>query len=74
VDGHYSMVIEWSDEDQAYLVTLPEWADRVKMPCADGETYEEAARVGAEVLDELLYLAEQQYVERPIPRVYATAS
>ena len=23
---HYSMLIEWSEEDQVYLVTLPEWA------------------------------------------------
>jgi hypothetical protein len=23
---HYSMLIEWSEEDQAYLVTLSEWA------------------------------------------------
>jgi hypothetical protein len=29
---HYSMLIEWSNEDQAYLVTLPEWAERVIMP------------------------------------------
>ena len=29
---HYSMLIEWSEEDQAYLVTLPEWADQVLMP------------------------------------------
>jgi hypothetical protein len=26
---HYSMLIEWSEEDQAYLVTLPEWTDRI---------------------------------------------
>jgi hypothetical protein len=25
----YSMLIEWSEEDQAYLITLPEWAERV---------------------------------------------
>ena len=25
----YSMVIEWSDEDQAYIVSLPEWGDLV---------------------------------------------
>jgi hypothetical protein len=28
---HYSLFIEWSEEDQAYIVTLPEWADRVVM-------------------------------------------
>ncbi len=22
---HYSMVVQWSNDDQAYLVTLPEW-------------------------------------------------
>ena len=32
----YSMLIEWSDEDQAYLVTLPEWAGRVIMPVTHG--------------------------------------
>jgi predicted RNase H-like HicB family nuclease len=24
---HYSMVIEWSDDDQGYVVSLPEWGD-----------------------------------------------
>lgn len=71
MNDHYSMVIEWSDEDRAFLVMLPEWADRVKMPCADGTTYEEAARAGAEMLDELRYLAEQGHIERPAPHVYA---
>ncbi len=33
------MLIEWSEEDQAYLVTLPEWADRVMMPATHGSTY-----------------------------------
>ena len=39
----YSIVIEWSPEDQAYVVVLPEWADRYAMPVASGSTYEEAA-------------------------------
>jgi hypothetical protein len=30
------MLIEWSEKDQAYLVTLPEWADRVMMPATHG--------------------------------------
>jgi len=24
----YSIVIEWSEQDQAYIVILPEWADQ----------------------------------------------
>ncbi|MGZ3581996.1 MAG: hypothetical protein ACXWQR_05040 [Ktedonobacterales bacterium] len=31
---HYSIVIEWSADDQAYFVTLPELADRYAMPVA----------------------------------------
>ncbi len=42
---HYSMLIEWSEEDQAYLVTLPEWADRVVMPATHGSTYAEAVHI-----------------------------
>jgi len=43
---HYSMLIEWSEEDQAYLVTLPEWADRVIMLATQGGTYDEAVQHG----------------------------
>jgi predicted RNase H-like HicB family nuclease len=45
-DARYTMLIEWSDESQALLVTLPEWADRVNTPTRHGATYEEAARNG----------------------------
>ena len=48
---HYSMLIEWSEEDQAYLVTLPEWADRVMMPATHESTYSEAVQQGQEVLE-----------------------
>ena len=40
------MLIEWSEEDQAYLVTLPEWADRVIMLATQGGTYDEAVQHG----------------------------
>ena len=41
---HYSMLIEWSEEDQVYVVILPEWADRVIMPATHGSTYNEAVQ------------------------------
>jgi len=31
--SQYSMMIQWSDEDQLFLVTIPEFAERVMMPC-----------------------------------------
>lgn len=57
---HYSMLIAWPDEDQAYLVTLPEWAERVMQPVTHGDTYEEAAKHGHEVLEMLINIANQE--------------
>jgi antitoxin HicB len=62
---HYSMLIEWSEEDQAYLVTLPEWADRVIMPATHGSTYGEAVQHGQEVLELLVNSAIQD--GEPLP-------
>ena len=40
-----SMVIEWSDDDQAYVVSLREWGDLVH---THGVTYEQALHEGKE--------------------------
>ena len=42
----YSMVIQWSDEDQAYVVSFPEF----RGTHTHGSSYEDAAKQGAEVL------------------------
>lgn len=47
----YSMMIQWSDEDQLFLVTIPEFSDRVIMPCTHGKTREQAIRKGEEVIE-----------------------
>jgi antitoxin HicB len=44
------MLIQWSDEDRAYIVTLPEFGG----PKTHGRTYEEAAKHGREVLELLV--------------------
>lgn len=67
----YSMLIEWSEEDQAYLVTLPEWADRVMMPATHGDTYSEAVKNGQEVLELLVESTTQEGETLPVPRVHA---
>ena len=51
---HFSMLIAWSEEDQAYLVTLPEWTVRAQMPITHGATYEEAALRGQHALESLI--------------------
>lgn len=58
---HYSMVIEWSDEDQAYIVTVPEL-----LGCrTHGETYEHAVRQGQDAIDS--WIDAQHASGRPIP-------
>ncbi len=70
---HYSMVIEWSDDDNAYLVTLPEWASRVIMPVTHGETYHEAVKNGQEVLELLVETAHALGESLPPPKTHAAA-
>jgi antitoxin HicB len=71
---HYSIVIEWSPEDQAYVVLLPEWADRYAQPVADGATYEEAAARGRNALESYIRFAEEDGEPLPEPRVYTVSA
>jgi predicted RNase H-like HicB family nuclease len=56
--NQYSMLVQWSEEDQLFLVTIPEFTGRVVMPCTHGVTREEAIRNGEEVIE--MYLEELQ--------------
>ncbi len=67
---HYSMIIEWSDADQAFLVTLPEWAGQVIQPVTHGDTYEEAVKNGHEVLDMLIEDTQQDGKPLPTPKLH----
>lgn len=67
---HYAMLIEWSDEDQAYLVTLPEWAECVQMPVTHGDTYDVAVKNGQEALKMLLDSARAHGEPVPAPRLW----
>lgn len=63
--NRYSMMIQWSDEDQLFLVTIPEFADLVVMPCTYGKTREEAISKGEEVIE--MYLEAWHAEGEPIP-------
>lgn len=47
----YTVVIQWSDEDSAYVVSLPEFG---QLAHTHGRTYEEALENAQEVLDVLV--------------------
>lgn len=66
----YSIFIEWSEEDQAFLVTLPEWADRVIMPATHGHTYSEAAQHGEEILELLVSSSLEEGDPLPTPKIH----
>jgi predicted RNase H-like HicB family nuclease len=61
------MIIQWSDQDQLFLVTIPEFADLVLMPCTYGKTREEAIHNGEEVIEMYLeaWQAEGEIIPQP---------
>jgi predicted RNase H-like HicB family nuclease len=64
--NQYSMLIQWSDEDQLFLVTIPEFSDKVIMPCTHGQTRKEAIRNGEEAIE--MYLEAWQVGGEAIPQ------
>jgi antitoxin HicB len=66
----YSMVIEWSDEDNTYIVSLPEWGDLVH---THGGTYAEAVARGEELLEGLIASRLQHGESLPTPHIFAHA-
>jgi predicted RNase H-like HicB family nuclease len=72
-ESRYSILIEWSSEDQAFVVVLPEWADRYQMPVADGATYEEALTRGRNALENYIQFALEDSIPLPPPRDFIAA-
>ena len=70
---HYSIVIEWSDEDQAYVEILPEWDGRFLMPVASGASYDEALARGVNALEHMIEVASTDGEQLPAPRVFTAA-
>ncbi len=66
---HYSMIIQWSDEDNAYIVTVPELPG-----CrTHGKTYEEAVRQGQDAIATWIDGSRELGLPIPPPRILKTA-
>lgn len=65
----YSMHIIWSEEDHCYLVHLPDFPEQFYR--THGDTYEEAAQNGREVLELLL---EDDELPNPHPKLGANVA
>lgn len=57
----YELVIYWSDEDNAFIVEVPELPGCM----ADGRTYQDAVTNAERIIQEWIALAEE--LGRPIP-------
>lgn len=60
----YSLIIRWSDEDQCYVAWVPELGAGVM---THGDTYEDAARAGREVIESWIELQEKGDEILPAP-------
>ncbi|NET61904.1 MAG: type II toxin-antitoxin system HicB family antitoxin [Symploca sp. SIO2E6] len=65
----YTIVIQWSEEDQCYIVLLPEFED-VMQPCTHGDTYEEALKNAQEVLELLIETNLEEGKPLPEPKIF----
>lgn len=61
VESKYEMVIYWNDEDQAFIVEVPELPGCM----ADGPTYQEAVSEAEKVID--MWIRRAQSLNRPVP-------
>ena len=51
---NYSMLIEWSEVDQIFTVSIPQFVGRLTMPCTHGDSYEDAVQAGQEIIETFL--------------------
>jgi len=67
--NRYSMIVEWSDQDSLFLVTIPEFSNLVLMPCTHGKTRNEAIHNGEEVIEMYLEAWQNEGISIPQPRL-----
>ena len=65
---HYSMNIQWDEDDEIYIVTVPELPG-----CkTHGKTYEEAIRQAQDAIESWIMVAQELGRPIPSPRVRST--
>jgi predicted RNase H-like HicB family nuclease len=69
--SHYTIIIQWSDEDDCYVVSLPEWGEFCH---THGDTYEEALKNAQEVLEMLIETSLEDGESLPKPILFGQSS
>lgn len=60
------MLIQWSGDDECFIVTLPEFGDAK----THGDTYEEAVQMGKDLIESFFIWYEQDGKPLPEPRMF----
>ena len=68
-DIHYSMIIQWDDDDKIFVVTVPELPGCM----THGRTYEEAVQQGQDAIESWITVARELGRPVPQPRVAMSA-
>ncbi len=63
----YTVVVQWSDKDDCFVVSLPEWGEFCH---THGNTYEEAILNAQEVLEMLIEGAIDSGEDLPVPQTF----
>lgn len=78
IDEHrsapYSVLIHWSAEDDAFLVTLPDWNEHVFGPVGHGSTYEETSAAAQIALEQPISIAIERGQPLPTPQAQRVAA
>ena len=67
----YTIITQWSDEDECYVVSLPEWGEFCH---THGDTYEEAFKNAQEVLKLLIETSLEDGEPLPKPIMFGQSS
>jgi antitoxin HicB len=70
----YRVNIVWSNEDDCYLVELPEFATEIQPYFTYGDTYEDALKNAQEVLELLIESYQAEGKPLPQPQILQAAS
>ncbi len=65
--SHYTILIQWSEDDQCYVVSLPEWGEFCH---THGTTYAEALANAQAVLELLITSAQDKNEPLPPPQLF----
>jgi predicted RNase H-like HicB family nuclease len=68
MNSHYTIIIQWSEEDNCFVVSFPEWGEFCH---THGETYEEALKNAQEVIEMLIETSLENGEPLPEPQTLA---